>query len=115
MTELEKLKKMTGESDEELLSLLLEDATEDVLNYTRRKQVIPEFTKPIRELAVIAYNRQGTEGEASRSQGGVSSGFDNEHQRIYNSLKQYRLCRCGGKVYEATRSEIVSIETKEDY
>ncbi|MBS6559244.1 MAG: phage head-tail connector protein [Clostridiales bacterium] len=114
MTELEKLKKMTGESDEELLSLLLEDTTEDVLIYTRRKKVIPELIKPIRELAVISYNRRGTEGETSRSQGGVSSNFDNEQQKIYNSLKQYRLCKCGGKVFETTKSEIVPLKKEKN-
>lgn len=114
MTELEKLKLMTGESDETLLSLLLEDATTDVLIYTRRKKVIPEVSKAIRELALIAYNRRGTEGEASRSQGGVSSSFDNEQHKIYEGLKQYRLCRCGGKVFETEKSESISSESKEN-
>lgn len=34
MTELEKLKKMTGEKDEGLLQILLEDAEAFVLSYT---------------------------------------------------------------------------------
>lgn len=36
MTELEKLKKLTGEKDEELLQILMEDATAWVLAYTNR-------------------------------------------------------------------------------
>lgn len=36
MTELEKLKKLTGEKDEELLQVLMEDATAWVLAYTNR-------------------------------------------------------------------------------
>lgn len=35
MTDIEKLKKLTGESDEELLSLLLEEAEAFVLSYIK--------------------------------------------------------------------------------
>ena len=69
MTEIEKLKKLTGESNEELLSLLLNDAEEFVLAQTNRSKLIPQLQKPVRDLAVIAYNRRGTEGESSRSEG----------------------------------------------
>lgn len=113
MTELEKIKKMTGESDEELLSLLLADATEEVLLYTRRKHVIPEFQKVIRELTIIAYNRLGAEGETARRQGEVSSSFDVEQQKIYNQLKPYRLCKCGGKTFETAKSEGVYTQTED--
>lgn len=101
MTELEKLKTLTGESKDKLLSLLLEEAQEFVLSYTNRTRMIDPLVKPVRDLAVIAYNRIGTEGENSRSGGGESYSFDNAPKHIYDVLNRYRLARIGGKVYEA--------------
>ena len=72
MTELEKLKKITGEKDEELLQLLLEDAETFVLSYTNRTHIVTGLEKAVRDLAVIALNRMGTEGEKSRSESGES-------------------------------------------
>ena len=70
MTDIEKLKKLTGEGDDILLSLLLDEATAFVLSYTGRTKIVTGLEKAVRDLAVIALNRMGTEGEASRSGGG---------------------------------------------
>ena len=43
MTEIEKLKKLTGESDEALLSLLLEEAESFVLSYTNRTHLVHQI------------------------------------------------------------------------
>ena len=59
MTELEKLKKLTGEKDEELLQILVEDATAWVLAYTNRTRLVSGLDKTVRDLAVIALNRIG--------------------------------------------------------
>ena len=101
MTDIEKLKKLTGESDDILLSLLLEEATAFVLSYTGRTKIVTGLEKAVRDLAVIALNRMGTEGEASRSGGGESYSFDNAPKHIYDTLDRYRLARIGGKPYEA--------------
>lgn len=101
MTDIEKLKKLTGESDDILLSLLLEEATAFVLSYTGRSKIVTGLEKAVRDLAVIALNRIGTEGEASRSGGGESYSFDNAPKHIYDTLDRYRLARIGGKTYEA--------------
>lgn len=101
MTELEKLKKMTGESDEELLSLLLEDAEEFVLSYTNRTKIMSGMEKAVRDLAVIALNRMGTEGESGRSEGGESYSFNDAPKQIYDTLNRYRIVRVGGVVHEA--------------
>ena len=100
MTEYEKLKKLTGESDEALLSILLDDAKEFVLSYTNRTMIIDALQKPIRDLAVIAYNRMGTEGETGRSEAGESYSFDEAPKQIYEILNKYRLVRCGGHAHE---------------
>lgn len=100
MTEREKLKAMTGESDENILALLLEDATEFVLGYTGRTKLPAALDKTVRDLAVVAYNRRGTEGESGRSEGGESYTFDSAPKHIYDVLNRYRLVRIGGKAYE---------------
>ena len=101
MTDIEKLKKLTGEGDDILLSLLLDEATAFVLSYTGRTKIVTGLEKAVRDLAVIALNRMGTEGEASRSGGGESYSFDNAPKHIYDTLDRYRLARIGGKTYEA--------------
>ena len=100
MTDIEKLKKLTGEGDDILLSLLLDEATAFVLSYTGRTKIVTGLEKAVRDLAVIALNRMGTEGEASRG-GGESYSFDNAPKHIYDTLDRYRLARIGGKTYEA--------------
>ena len=101
MTDIDKLKKLTGEGDEVLISLLLEDATAFVLSYTGRARIVTGLEKAVRDLAVIALNRMGTEGETSRSGGGESYSFDSAPKHIYDTLDRYRLARIGGRTYEA--------------
>ena len=100
--DVEILKALAGCTDKSLLEILLEDAKETVLSYTNRKNLIPQLRKPMRDLALIAYNRRGTEGEKSRSEGGESYSFDDAPKQIYDILNRYRLARVGGKVYEAS-------------
>ena len=101
MTEIEKLKKLTGESDEELLFLLLEEAEAFVLSYTNRTKLVSGLDKAVRDLAVIALNRMGTEGESGRSGAGETYSFDNAPKQVYDLLDRYRLVRIGGKAHEA--------------
>lgn len=104
MTELEKLKILTKESDESLLSLLLEDAESFVLGYTNRTKLIHELQKPVRDLALIAYNRLGTEGETGRSEAGESYSFNDAPKSVYSVLNKYRLARCGGYAHEEIKN-----------
>lgn len=100
MNDIEKLMKLTGESDMELLSLLLSDAREFVLSYTNRTRLITSLEKPARDLAVIALNRMGTEGENSRNEAGGSYNFNDAPKQIYDVLNRYRLARVGGHAFE---------------
>ncbi len=101
MTEVEKMVLLTGEKDEDLLVFLLQDAEEFVLSYTNRTQLPEALKKTVRDLAVIALNRRGTEGECGRSEGGESYSFDAAPKQIYDTLNRYRLARIGGKAHEA--------------
>lgn len=100
MTDVEKLKKLTGESDEELLSLLLEESEAYVLSYTNRSRLVPGLEKTVRDLAVVALNRMGTEGETGRSEAGETYSFSEAPKQIYDVLNRYRLARIGGKAHE---------------
>lgn len=100
MTELEKLKKLTGEKDDELLQILMEDATAWVLAYTNRTRLVSGLDKTVRDLAVIALNRMGTEGEAARTGSGESYTFNDAPRQIYDVLNRYRLARVGGVAHE---------------
>ncbi len=101
MTDIEKLKKLTGESDEELLSLLRDEAEAFVLSYTNRTRLVSGLDKAVRDLAVIALNRMGTEGESGRSGAGETYSFDNAPKQVYDLMDRYRLVRIGGKAHEA--------------
>lgn len=102
---IEKLLKLSGEKDEELLEILIEDAEAFVLSYTNRTKMIPGLEKPMRDLVVVALNRMGTEGESSRSDGGESYSFDSAPKQIYDVLNRYRLARVGGKTHENTAQQ----------
>lgn len=105
MTDLEKMQKLTGETDVELLELLLEEANAFVLAYTNRTRIVTGLEKTVRDLAVIALNRMGTEGESSRSEGGESYNFSDAPKSVYDVLNRYRLARVGGKVHEVKKEQ----------
>lgn len=92
--------KLTGEKDTELIQILLDDAESFVLAYTNRSKIPEQLKKTVRDLAVIAYHRRGTEGEKGRSEGGESYTFDDAPKQIYDVLNRYRLARVGGHVFE---------------
>ena len=68
--DIERVQTLTGEKDEDLIEILLDDAEAFVLSYTNRTRLKTGLEKAVRDLAVIALNRMGTEGEKSRSEGG---------------------------------------------
>ena len=105
MTDTEMLKKITGESDEELLSLLLQMAEGKVLSLTNRTKMIYPLKPALRDWAVIAYNRLGMQGEASRSEGGISSAFVEVPKDIQDAIVRYRLGSVNGHAYEKKSDE----------
>lgn len=113
MDEMEKLQLLTGESNTALLSFLLEDAKDFVLSYTNRTELHSTLQKTVRDLAVIALNRMGTEGEAGRSEGGESYSFENAPKHIYDVLDRYRLVRIGGRTYETKKEPPETVQPQE--
>lgn len=103
--DIERVQTLTGEKDEDLIEILLDDAEAFVLSYTNRTRLKTGLEKAVRDLAVIALNRMGTEGEKSRSEGGESYTFEDAPKQIYDTLNRYRLVRVGGKTYEAEKKQ----------
>lgn len=101
MGELEKLKLqlgITGEGQDGLLGLLLEDAREAVKQMTNRENV-DRYGAGIRAVAVLFYNRNGREGESSYSAGDVSIRYQDLPEAV-KSLLPAPLAVVGGKKFE---------------
>lgn len=103
MTDLEILKTLTGEENEGLLTVLLQEAGERILSETRRTVMIQPLRSAVRSWALIAYNRMGAEGETSRTEAGISSSFAEIPKDIQDTIMNYRLARAGGKAHEAVQ------------
>lgn len=100
MAQLEKLKIRLGISDnseDALLNMLLEDAEGEILDFCNR-DILPVKAESLqRELAIIYYNRLGSEGETSRSEGGVSVSYSTEiPENIKNRLIAFRRLKLVG-------------------
>lgn len=99
MTQLEKLKirlgiSLSDISKDDLLNMCLEDAQNEILDYTNRDTFVTRMEALQRELGVIYYNRQGSEGENSRSEGGISVSYSTEiPEAIKSRLNTYRLLK----------------------
>ncbi|MBS7132331.1 phage head-tail connector protein [Clostridium sp.] len=100
MAQLEKLKIRLGISDnseDNLLNMLLEDAEGEILDFCNR-DILPDKAQVLqRELAINYYNRIGSEGEASRSEGGVSVSYSTEiPENIKSRLLAFRRLKLVG-------------------
>ena len=88
---LEILRGMIGDqAPKPLLKSLLETAEDTILDYIGRDVLPPRLQSVVIQYAIILYNQTGAEGEASRSQGGVSQTFLNDlPPAMLRRLKQY--------------------------
>lgn len=89
--QIDKLKARLNEEDTALLEQLLEDAETEILDYCNRDVLLPRMLGLQRELVIIYYNRLGSEGESSRSEGGVSVSYSTDiPENIKRRLNSYR-------------------------
>lgn len=90
-----------NEVDDNLLTDLLDRAKYEILDYTKRDVLNQRMESLQLELAVIYYNRMGSEGEASRSEGGISVNYNNDiPENILRRLKSFRRLRAVGLANE---------------
>lgn len=81
MEQLSKLKLKLGVpladvSQDDLLSLYLEDAKDTILELAHLEELPQSLLSTQIELAIIYYNKEGIEGQTSHSEGGVSRSFE---------------------------------------
>lgn len=100
--ELEKLKTLTGESDETVLSSLILRAENIILSETNRDKLMPALERLVPEIVIELYNRSGSEGEQSRSEGGISVTYSDNglSTGILQRVRMHRLARVAGHVFE---------------
>ncbi len=101
MTTLELLKLELGadETQEPLLQRYMDKAVNKVMNFTKRDKayVEKELQNQVIDLAIILYNRKGTEGLKSQSYSGVSETYvEDIPNEIKRDLYAYRLLKRGG-------------------
>lgn len=104
MDELGQLKILTGESDEELLSLFLNRAKSKILDHTNRTEMIDRLVPYQVELAHIFYLRHGMNGESSHSEGGISQSFRSINE-ILHDTDDLRLARAVKRNREKNQNE----------
>lgn len=104
MNLLNQLKVLTKESDEQLLSILLEQAESIILLETNRTYVPSKLLLTQLQLAQYLYSRVGSEGEAKRVEGGIDITYITDlPNNIQKSIKNARLVRCGGYAFEKSK------------
>ena len=91
MTAKERMAALLPDVPEATRTALLEDAGDAICAYTRRRAVPDALTGAQVRLAVILYNRMGTEGETSHSEGGVSRTMEGLPSEIERQMRPYRL------------------------
>lgn len=90
---LEKLKLLLDVKDnnkDQLLRILLDFTTEEVVNYTHNNK-LDKLANVILNIAVWKYNRLGTEGVDAENYSGVSFNYSAEYpDNIKKQLQAYR-------------------------
>lgn len=85
------------EIDEVKATNLINDAVILVLDYTNQDKMLDSMWLYARQLATITFNRESTEGESSRSEGGISQSFvEDIPLNIQRGLNRYRLGKVVG-------------------
>lgn len=70
----------------------LADCMAEVLDYCNRDVLTGNMVKSVKGLFIIKYNREGSEGEVSREEGGIKRTYEQGIPReIRSQLNRYRL------------------------
>lgn len=93
MTAKERLAARLDGAADAVLEAVLEDAQGMILAYTGRTALPMALETAQVQLAAVLYNRMGTEGESSHSEGGVSRTMEGLPEDIRRQIAPYRLAR----------------------
>ena len=84
-----------GMGEDALLGVLLSQARAALLVVTGRTELPDGLKGAVIDLAVLRYNRRGTEGETLRTEGGVTAQMEALPEDIMRQLRQFMLARTG--------------------
>ena len=79
---------------------MVEDARELLLGETNRTMLNRALSAQVCQIALIAYNRRGTEGESGRSESGESYSFVDLPEKLQRIITNNRIAIVGGKRHE---------------
>lgn len=85
MEPLEQIKLLSGKTDENIISLLVEKSKKEIESYLQQ-EYLPVFENVMVDMAVVKLNRIGTEGLASQGYSGVSESYIDQYP--YYIMKQ---------------------------
>lgn len=88
---------LEDDGEDDLLSVLLDQARWTVLTVTGRETLPPALLGAVLDLAVLRYNRRGLEGESARTEGGVTAQIEALPEDILRQLRSMTLARAGVK------------------
>lgn len=94
MTDIEKVKTLGKIEDltDEQISLFLEVAEDEVLNYTNRDELIGKMSTVVIKYAIYLINESERANETSRNEGGVSVTYETEiPEGLKKQLNAYKL------------------------
>ena len=97
LTRLRTLLGLEDDSEDALLAALLTQAEEAALAITGRAELPDGLRGAVVDLAVMRYNRRGTEGESERAEGGVTARMEALPEDIRRQLRRYALATAGVK------------------
>lgn len=84
---------LTDSNKDDLLNVLIEQATEEAITYTHNES-ISDLSTAIIKMVVYNYNRLGTEGVDSEGYSGVSFSYSADYpESIIRTLKAKRRVR----------------------
>lgn len=84
-----------------ILNVMLSRAERELLAVTHRTRLPDGLVNVQVDMAIIAYNRRGIEGESSHSEGSVSRTMMADlTKNMRDNINSYRLARVGGQYFE---------------
>lgn len=86
-------------------------AEQFLLNETNRTVLPTRLNSTKLEMAVILFNRDGMEGETSRSEGGINIGIAELPVNIQRAISLNRLARVSGRAFEKTNDATSETES----
>lgn len=79
LNDIKELLAITNSEKDYLLTLLIEQATQEALKYTHREQITQSLAAAIVKMVVYNYNRLGSEGVDSENYSGVGFSYSADY------------------------------------